>query len=180
MVVFNITDKGVSVGQKSTVTIQNSVFINCNMGVGVKDSGRVSVDRSIFYSNVDAIAAFEKNPGQAGGNVMVTNSIISNSSHASYYADDRSSLEISHSLSDNMLLPLQSSNLYGNPLFAESSFFNFELLPGSPAKQSGSQDHVPVDMGNGLVTGDLDPPGNDFSILHQWRRFGNSRIYHPL
>ena len=158
MVVFNITDKGVSVGQKSTVTIQNSIFINCNMGVGVKDSGRVSVDRSIFYSNVDAIAAFEKNPGQAGGNVTVTNSIISNSSHASYYADARSSLEISHSLSDNMLLPLQSSNLYGNPLFAEPSFFNFDLLPGSPAKQSGSWNNVPVDMGNGLVTGNLDPP----------------------
>ena len=158
MVVFNITDKGVSVGQKSTVTIQNSVFINCNMAVGVKDSGRVIVDRSIFYSNVDAIVAFEKNPGQAGGNVIVTNSIISNSSHASYYADDRSSLEISHSLSDNMLLPLQSSNLYGNPLFAEPSFFNFDLLPGSPARQSGSRNNVPVDMGNGMVTGDLAPP----------------------
>ena len=86
IVVYNITDKGVSVGQKSTVSIQNSVFINCNMGVGVKDSGRVSVDRSIFYNNVDAIAVFEKNLGQAGGNVKVTNSILSNSSHAPYFS----------------------------------------------------------------------------------------------
>ena len=157
IVVYNITDKGVSVGQKSKVTIQNSVFINCNMGVAVKDSGRVRVDRTVFYNNVDAIAVFEKNPGQAGGNIRVTNSILSNSSHASYFSDDKSSIEISHSLSDNMLLPLQSHNLYGNPLFADPSFFNFQLLPGSPAFRSGSLNDVPVDMGNVVVPGNLEP-----------------------
>ena len=157
LVIYNITDKGVSVGQKSTVSIQNSVFINCNMGVGVKDSARVSVDRCIFYSNVNAIAVFEKNLGQAGGNVKVTNSILSNSSHAPYFADDKSSIEINHSLSDNSLLPLQSANLFGNPLFAEPSFYNFGLLAGSPAKHSGSLNNAPVDMGNGLVTGNLEP-----------------------
>ncbi len=157
VVVFNISDKGVSVGQKSTVSIQNSIFINCNMGIGVKDSGRVNVDRSIFYNNVDAISVFEKNPGMAGGNVKVTNSILSNSSDAPYYADAKSSLEISHSLSDNTLLPQQLSNLYGNPLFSDPTFFNFELLPGSPAYRSGFLNNSPVDMGTHLVTPDLEP-----------------------
>lgn len=156
IVVFNITDKGVSVGQKSTVSIRNSVFINCNMGVGVKDSARVSVDRSIFYNNVDAIAAFEKNPGKAGGNVKVTNSILSNSSHAPYYADEKSKLEISHSLSDNTLLPLQASNLFGNPLFKNPSLFSFELLAGSPAILSGLFNGLPVNMGNSLAPGQLE------------------------
>lgn len=157
IVVFNVTDKGVSLGQQSTAIIQNSVFINCNMGVGVKDSARVKIDRSVFYNNVDAIAAFEKNPGQAGGNVTVTNSILSNSSHSPYYADDKSKLEISHSLSDNTLLPLHESNLFGNPLFAAPSMFNFELLAGSPARQSGFLDNLAVDMGvNPLIKG-LEP-----------------------
>ncbi|MFO7670411.1 MAG: CotH kinase family protein [Bacteroidales bacterium] len=158
IVVFNIADKGVSVGQKSTVSIENSIFINCTMGVGVKDSARLNVDRSLFYNNVDAIFAFEKNPGQAGGNVKVTNSILSNSSHAPVFADSKSTLQVSHSLSDNTLLPLQSSNLNGNPLFADPSFFNFELLAGSPARQSGSLNGVPVNMGTRMVTYGLEPP----------------------
>ncbi|MDX2429895.1 MAG: CotH kinase family protein, partial [Bacteroides sp.] len=157
VVVFNITDKGVSVGQQSTVSIQNSVFINCNMGVAVKDSGWASVDRSLFYNNVDAIAVFEKNLGQAGGNVFVTNSILSNSSHAPYYSDSKSFLELNHSLSDDIFLPQQSSNLYGNPRFVEPSFHNFELLPGSPALGSGSLNNEPVDMGVRLATADLQP-----------------------
>ncbi len=156
IVVYNITDKGVSVGQKSTVSIRNSVFISCNMGVGVKDSARVSVDQSIFYNNVDAIAAFEKNPGMAGGNVKVSNSILSNSSHAPYFADEKSSVEISRSLSDNTLLPLQASNLFGNPLFKDPSFFSFELLAGSPAIMSGLYKNLPVNMGNSLAVDGLE------------------------
>lgn len=157
IVVFNITDKGVSVGQKSSVSIRNSVFINCNMGVGVKDSAHLTVDRSLFYGNVDAIAAFEKNPGMAGGNVVVTNSILSNSSHASYYADEKSSLEISHSLSDNTLLPPQASNLFGNPNFRDPSFYNFYLEAGSPAILSGSHNNLPINMGNSISVGELEP-----------------------
>lgn len=36
MVVYNITDKGVSVGQQSSVNISNSIFVNCNLGAGLK------------------------------------------------------------------------------------------------------------------------------------------------
>ncbi len=36
LVVYNITDKGVSVGQRSTATISNSIFVNCNLGAGFK------------------------------------------------------------------------------------------------------------------------------------------------
>lgn len=157
IVVFNITDKGVSVGQKSTVSIQNSVFINCNMGIGVKDSARVEVDRSVFYNNVDGVSAFEKNRGQAGGNISVTNSILSNSSHAPYYVDSKSSIEISHSLSDNTLLPREAANLFGNPMFSDPTFFNFTLLPGSPGILSGSVEDMVVNMGIQLEIGELEP-----------------------
>jgi len=157
IVVFNITDKGVSVGQQSSVSIQNSVFINCNMGVGVKDSARVEVDRSVFYNNVNGVRAFEKNRGQAGGNIKVTNSILSNSSQAPYYADSKSTIEISHSLSDNTLLPGESSNLFGNPIFADPSFFVFSLDPGSPGIKSGSSEDMTVDMGTELEVDGLVP-----------------------
>ena len=157
IVVFNITDKGVSAGQNSTVSIQNSVFVNCNMGVGVKDSARVEVDRSVFYNNVNGVSAFEKNRGRAGGNISVTNSILSNSSHAPYYVDSKSTVEISHSLSDNTLLPREAGNLFGNPMFSDPSFFNFTLLPGSPGILSGSLGNESVNMGTQLEIGELEP-----------------------
>jgi hypothetical protein len=155
--VYNITDKGVSVGQRSSVTIQNSVFINCNMGVGVKDSGQAIINQCLFYSNVDAVASFEKNLGYAGGNARITNSILSNSSHAPVYVDSKSTLGISYSLSDNSLLPVQSSNVYGNPLFLNPTFFNFQLLTGSPGIQSGLHHDIVVDMGTQFPQVDFEP-----------------------
>ena len=155
--VYNITDKGVSVGQHSSVSIRNSIFVNCNMGVGAKDSARVVVDRSVFYNNVDGVASFEKNPGKAGGNVTIKNSILSNSSHAPYRADSKSTVRISYSLSDYEGLPDQSFNRYGNPLFANPTFFDFTLLSGSPALQAGSEGGLSVDMGSSWSAGDFEP-----------------------
>lgn len=143
----NITDKGVSLGQRSTATIRNSVFVNCSMGVGVKDSSRVSVYQSVFYGNGNAVACFEKNLGQAGGNASITNSIISNSYKGAVYADSKSKLRISYSLTDSGVLPGDPSNRSGNPLFSDPSFYQFGLLPESPGILAGLKNGEAVDMG---------------------------------
>ena len=44
---FNIYDKGISVGQQSAVTVTNCTFVNCNMGLGVKDSCR-AICKSLY------------------------------------------------------------------------------------------------------------------------------------
>ena len=36
LLVYNVVDKGVSVGQQSSAAISNSVFVNCNIGAGFK------------------------------------------------------------------------------------------------------------------------------------------------
>ena len=84
MVVYNITDKGVSVGQQSSVNISNSIFVNCNLGAGLKDSSFVTIDHCTYYGNGTSVAAFEKNAGDAGGNGIITNSILSNTYDASF------------------------------------------------------------------------------------------------
>ena len=145
--VYNVTDKGVSIGQRSTATITNSVFINCNMGIALKDSCQALVNHCLFYGNVQAIASYEKNPGHAGGNGIIRNSIMSNSSDAPYFVDSKSTVLITYSLSDNTPLPDQSFNLNGNPLFERPSFFDFEVLPASPVILSGSENGTPVNMG---------------------------------
>jgi hypothetical protein len=130
--IYNITDKGVSVGQKSTATIQNNTFMNCNQGMGLKDSCHVLVNHCTFYNVGTPIASFEKNAGSTGGNAIVRNSILSNSINASFLCDNRSTLSISYSLSDNDSLPDGYNNVFGNPLFANPVENNFDLLPLSP------------------------------------------------
>ncbi len=153
--VNHITDKGVSLGQQSTATIQNSVFVNCNMGVAVKDSSRVLVNQSVFYGNGSAIACFEKNRGQAGGNALITNSILSNSPENLVVADAKSSLRITYSLTDTEVLPLHPSNRVGNPLFTNPTFHQFGLLPGSPGILAGMENGNAIDAG--FPYGAVDP-----------------------
>ena len=84
MEVYNITDKGVSVGQQSSGNISNSIFVNCNLGVGLKDSSRGTIDYFTYYGNGTSVATYEKNAVDAGGNVVVINSKLSNTYDASF------------------------------------------------------------------------------------------------
>ena len=133
MFVYNITDKGVSVGQQSSATISNSIFTACNLGAGLKDSSRVSINHCTFYGNYIPVAVYEKNPGDAGANVRVSNSILSNSYGSTVLCDEYSSLEVAYSLSDNDSLPQTGNNIFGNPYFENPAEYRFGLSDASPA-----------------------------------------------
>ena len=141
---YNIYDKGLSVGQKATVKVTNSTFVDCGMGMGLKDISNTVADHCTFYGNNKAIACYEKAPGRLGGNAVVTNCILSNSTEASYTADDKSNLDIKYSISDNTMLPSDPSNLFGDPLFIDPTGFDFRLQPSSPCTGRGSDQ---ADMG---------------------------------
>jgi hypothetical protein len=147
MLIFDITDKGVSVGQQSTARISHCTFVNCNLGLGLKDSCFVIVDHCTFYGNNIAVSCFEKNAGSAGGNAIVTNSILSNCYEKSYFADNLSSISVSYCLSDNDSLPENNDNQFGNPLFSDPNSFNFRLLPGSPGHFAANDDKAYSDLG---------------------------------
>ena len=152
--IYNITDKGVSVGQQSTVSIENCIFNNCTMAVGLKDSCRVTIDNCTFYGNATTVSCFEKNPGSAGGNGILRNSILSNSYDGSYFADKRSTLKVSYSLSDNDTLPYTGTNLFGNPLFESPTYSDFALLPNSPCLGTGNNNGQTVNLGSMMVPED--------------------------
>jgi hypothetical protein len=146
--VCNITDKGVSLGQQTSATIQNSVLLNCAKGIGVKDSSKVTINNCVFYGNVEAISCYEKNLGYAGGNAIVNNSILSNSSDVAFYVDSKSSLSSNYCLTDDEEEDANStSNITGNPLFESPSFYNFNLLSSSPAINTGWQNGTSINMG---------------------------------
>lgn len=144
----NITDKGISVGQQSTVSVAHCTFVNCNLGLGLKDSCRAVIDHSTFYSVNTPVACFEKNQGSAGGNGIVRNSILSNSYEASFSSDLKSTLSLYKCISDNDRLPENGTNLYGNPLFANPTHYDFNLQAGSPAAGAAGGGYPETDLGS--------------------------------
>ena len=118
---YTITDKGVSVGQRSSVKVSNSTFIQTNMGVAVKDSCHADIDKCTFFAVATPVACYEKVEGRLGGNAVVTECILSNSYDQTYQCDARSSIRFSGSLSDGDTLSM--GNLYGDPQFASATEF---------------------------------------------------------
>ena len=125
LMAYNITDKGISVGQRSSVKVSNSTFIQTNMGIAVKDSCHADVDKCTFFAVATPIACYEKVEGRLGGNAVVTECILSNSYDQTYQCDDRSSIRFSGSLSDGDTLSI--GNLYGDPGFESAT--EFKLTP---------------------------------------------------
>jgi hypothetical protein len=148
VLIYNMSDKGISIGQQSTVIVRNCIFVNCNLGIAVKDSSKVHADHCTFYGTGTPVACFEKIAGRAGGNAYVKNCVLSNSYDQSFLVDSRSTWQINYSLSDNDSLPQNNTNLFGNPVFENPTNFDFRLMPSSPGLVSGSDNGTPAKMGS--------------------------------
>jgi len=157
VLIVNAYDKGISIGQRSSVVLTNSMLVNCNMGLGVKDSSWVDIDHCTFYGNGSAVSCYEKNPGRAGGNAKVRNSILSNASMASYQSDDKSKIQFTNCLSDNDKLTSDPSNRFANPLFADPTHFDFTLLEGSPGIGNGIENGQSTNMGAKFTKTEMEP-----------------------
>lgn len=132
--IFNCTDKGISVGQTSSVTIRRNVIVNCAQGVGVKDEGSYAlIEGNTFYGNGYAVACFEKNLGVGGGQTDAVNNIFAQSKLASSLVDDLSVLTMAYCLSDTDEL-FGIGDIQADPLFGN----NFHLTAHSPAIEAGS------------------------------------------
>ncbi len=132
VIIYNIADKGISVGQKSSVNIKNALIFNTGIGVAVKDSSWASITNTTFYNNRKGVASYEKNPGIGGGNIVVNQCIISNAVNTSFYVDKFSTFDINCSISDTNLMP-GTDNSLTDPQFKAPGSHDFNLLPTSPA-----------------------------------------------
>jgi hypothetical protein len=139
---FN-SDKGVSVGQGSTVILRNNLVVGCALGVGVKDAGsRAIVDQNTFVGCAIGVDVYEKNFGVGGGSAFVTNTIFSRSGIVPAQVDSLSQLVVSYSLSDTVgITGPGAGNRSANPLFVAPEQLDFSLQPGSPAIDAGAPDH---------------------------------------
>jgi hypothetical protein len=165
IVVYNMQDKGVSIGQQSSAKITNSVFINCGMGAGMKDSSNVIIDNCTYYGNVYAIANYQKHAGDAGANASISNSILSNSYESGYLSDEFSNIKVNNSSDDTEKLPDGFNNLFANPLFTDPNKYDFSLMPGSALIGAGTNGSIGASLK--LPTIPLSPIISDIAYVTQ-------------
>ena len=140
--IFNMFDKGISVGQGSEARIERNLIVNCDIGVGVKDAGSTAlIDQNTFALNNVGVAVYEKNLGHGGGIACITNSIVSRAKTAPVTVDSLSVLTVNYSLSDTLALA-GTGNLLTDPLFSDAGIYDFSLTANSPARNSGDPAHA--------------------------------------
>lgn len=138
VLIYNIFDKAISIGLKSSLYANNITIMNTTLGFGIKDSSRLIANYCTFYNVGTPVANYEKIPGRAGGNAYIKNSIFSNSYNSAYTSDQRSFTHISNSISDTDSLPTINNNLSGNPIFISPGTFDFTMQGNSPSANMGS------------------------------------------
>jgi len=170
----NCSDKGISIGQHSTIIARHNLIRNVAMGIGIKDTGsRGLIENNTFYNLSHAVSVYEKNPGAGGGAATVRNCIISQAHISPFVCDALSTLEVSYTLSDTDAVA-GTGNVTDDPLFLNAATGNFGLQTGSPAVDSGVPD------------ADLDADGSRADMgafAFDWRA-GHAVIteihYHPV
>ena len=79
ILINNAGDKGISVGEKSNITVENIKLENTNIALASKDLSSLNLDNvEILNSNV-AVAAYQKKPEYGPGFASITNISIKDS-----------------------------------------------------------------------------------------------------
>jgi parallel beta-helix repeat protein len=135
--IYHCFDKGISVGQQSSATVRNNVIAYANIGIALKDESQVEVEHCTFFGNQQGVSAYEKNPGDLGGSGHIKDCIVSNVSRDAYVFDFYSGMTLDNCLSDLDSLS-GPGTVNADPKFVDPTWYNFNLLTGSPAIAAGT------------------------------------------
>ena len=145
--IYHAGDKGISVGQGSTVTLDRNLVVGGNHGIAIKDNSSAYVTNNTFFYNDTAVSCYQKNEGAGGGTAEIVNNILSNNLSSSVYADELSAISVSYTLSDSELLDGEG-NLFTDPLFIDQTIYNLGLHSNSPCIDAGDPDSEPDEDGS--------------------------------
>jgi hypothetical protein len=130
--IYHCFDKGISVGQQSSATIRNNVIAYTNIGIALKDESLADIEHCTFFGNQQGVSAYEKNPGNLGGTGSIKDCIVSNVARDAYHYDAHSGLTLTNCLSD--LDSISGPGTWNaNPQFVDPTWYDFSLMPNSPA-----------------------------------------------
>ena len=83
-------DKGISIGERTTVTLADNILTNNNIGIEVKDSSTAYVVRNTFEGNTLAMNSYRKKPLYNGGTIVEFDNVYEN--NAEKYTGDKFAL----------------------------------------------------------------------------------------
>jgi len=113
--ILNISDKGISVGQGSSVIIKQNLIYGCNMGIGIKDSNSYAfVENNLFYRNNNGVLAFEKNYNSGGGASEIDNCIFYDCTEETVMKDEKSHLIVANSFSNTDALNGKNNRFFND------------------------------------------------------------------
>lgn len=148
--ITNCSDKGISIGQASTMTVSRNIIYQCSKGIAIKDFGTAAtISNNTLVGNSIGIACYEKNPGKGSGTAFTMNTIIADSEIYSILERNQGVVSVGYSLSNTEVLP-GLGNQFGNPGLSAPQALNFELLPTSPCIDGGSPDS-PLDADGSIA-----------------------------
>ena len=174
-IIHDCSDKGISIGSQSNALIRRNLIYDCDLGVALKDSLSVAnIDQNTFYGNRHAVACYEKSALRGGGKANVKNTILAASAESGIFADDKSVVQVSYSLSDREKLP-GTGNLYADPAFIHPSTGNFELDANSPCIDAGDPFSPPDPDGSLADMGAYYTHTGDYGLT----LYVNEFHYHP-
>ena len=138
--ITNCSDKGISIGQASSMKVYKNVIYNCYNALAVKDFGSFAeVSNNTLVNNFISISCYEKNLGSGAGSVRVLNTILADSRFSSIVKRDDGEIVVDYSVSNTDVLT-GTGNLYDDPELTSPHQFNFQLRSSSPCIDGGSPD----------------------------------------
>ena len=74
VIVENCEDKGISIGEMSKIKIDNAILISNKIGIAIKDSAKLSLNKiSLEQNNITCLALYNKKKEFSGGNMFYNN-----------------------------------------------------------------------------------------------------------
>tara|TARA_Y100000590_G_scaffold108434_1_gene123270 strand:+ start:1063 stop:3660 length:2598 start_codon:yes stop_codon:yes gene_type:complete len=104
-------DKGVSIGESSTIDLSNNKFINNNIAVAIKDASRANIENSLFLENKNNISAYKKNWQYGSGGLVKVKKSEFTSDTNKFSSLNKSKIEIIDSKISGKKL-LEGKNIY--------------------------------------------------------------------
>jgi len=141
--VWNVTDKGISIGivsagsQISDIDLIGNIISGCYTGIAVNDDSYAEITGCTIYGCDIAVRAYNKTAGSGGGNAAVTNSIFDSNSTV-FSIENGSVVTVNYSLTGSSEPWTGEGNIAGDPEFADWGSLDRHLSYTSPCIDTGS------------------------------------------
>lgn len=123
--IYDFADKGVSVGEKSQVTVTNNLIVNTGIGISAKDGASLTGSHNTFVNIATALSSSIEKEKVFGGTIHMTKSVFYQCPQVLYKSKE-SVLTVDHSLSNTESIQGEGNFLH-EPVFINEDVGDYML-----------------------------------------------------